>query len=389
MRAQRSTPATDPAAHREHSIRASITIHHVASAAGVSIQTVSNVLNGRRGFSDQTRRRVQEAARSLGYSPSAAARSLRTGRSHSLGYLVRDIANPFYAGVARGVEDAARPRGYSLVLGSTGNDMARLRDLFDVFRELRVAGIIASTNPAGTQYAGLVRDLVGAVPFVQLGPAAEGVAVARIVMDDERGGFVAAMHLLALGRSRVGIITGPLDSYAGRGRFAGYKRALAESGIAFDPALVAEGRFDYEAGYTGVERLLAGGSGPDAIFAANDLAAIGAIARLRERRIRVPEDVAVVGYDDSEVGRLYDPPISTIAQPTYELGCRGVALLLEQLDAARDRSPAALARTEMLDCSLIVRRSSSGRDDEVDCGPVAAEAPWRRTPPEAAPQPLH
>jgi LacI family transcriptional regulator len=358
---------------RRHATRAHVTIRDVARRAGVSIQTVSNVLNARPGVASDTRRRVQEAAATLGYSPSAAARSLRTGRGRSLGYVVRDIANPYYAEVARGVEDAARPRGYTLVLGSSGNEIGRIRELFDAFRELRVAGIVASTNPVTPAYAELVAEIAAAVPFIQLGAAAASAPVSSVAIDEARGGFVATKHLLALGRRRVAIITGPLDSYAGGRRYEGYRAALAEAGQCPDPAMVAEGRWDYESGYAGVDSLLAAGRRPDGLFAANDLVAVGAIARLRERRIRIPDDVAVIGYDGSAVGRLYDPPISTIVQPTYQLGRRGVELLFEELDAdGAEPQP----RRVLLDCRLIVRRSSSGSDEEVDCGPISAAESW-------------
>jgi LacI family repressor for deo operon, udp, cdd, tsx, nupC, and nupG len=200
-----------------------------------------------------------------------------------------------------------------------------------------------------------------------------------VVVDDRRGGYVATAHLLSLGRRRVAAITEPADSLVGRLRLEGYQEALADWAQPADPVLVVEGRFDFESGYSAAERLLDADARPDGVVAANDLTAVGAIARLRERGVRVPEDVAVVGYDDSELGRLYHPPVTTIAQPKYDLGRRGVELLLGRIEGD---GPAA---AEVLDCQLLVRRSSLGRNGEVNCGSIAAEAPWGACLQDASP----
>jgi len=348
-------------------------------AAGVSIQTVSNVINGRDGVAATTEHRVREAARALGYRRSEAARTLRTGRTHSIGFLARDIANPFYASMARGVEDAARPHGYSVVIGSTSNSIEQIKYLLGVFRELRVAGVVASTNPLMPEYTQLVEDFSMSAPFVQLGPAASTAHISRVMVDDERGGYVATGHLLSLGRTRVAIIVGPLDRYGGTLRLAGYRRALADWGARFDPMMVIEGSFDFQSGSRAVDQLLEIAPRPDAIFAANDLTANGAISRLRQRGVRVPDDMAIIGYDDVEVARMYDPPISTIAQPPFELGRRGVHMLMERLVQASTTQEGDQPdpRREILDCTLIVRQSTSGRIEDIQCGPISAQAPWR------------
>lgn len=360
-------------------MRANATIREVAREAGVSIQTVSNVLNRRRGVAADTRQRVLAVAERLGYRPNAAARSLRSGRSNAVGLLLADIANPYFAEVARGAEDAAHARGHSVLIGSTDGREGRGRELLGLLRAQRVAGVLVSADPADG-FADLVVAFAEEAAVVQIGPAVRPARLAGVLTDDFRGGYVAAGHLLSLGRQRVAIISGPLRPRPCPGalRLEGYRRALGDWGRAFDPNLIVEGRFTFRSGYEAVDQLLAADPAPDGIVAGNDLTAIGALLRMRERGVRVPDDIAVIGYDDAEVGRMYDPPISTIAQPTYDLGRRGMELLFEQLDAS-ERDPGSgppERRVETLDCTLLVRRSSSGRDGEIDCGVISGKAPW-------------
>jgi DNA-binding LacI/PurR family transcriptional regulator len=202
----------------------------------------------------------------------------------------------------------------------------------------------------------------------------------RVKVDDERGGYVAAAHLLSLGRRSVAIVTGPMNSWPGIRRLDGYRKALQDWGHPVDSRLVVEGDFTFQGGAKCVRDLLDRGADPDGIVVGNDLMAIGAISHLRERHLRVPEDVAIIGYDDTEVGRFYDPAISTIAQPKYQLGHRGVEILIDVLEAAeRDpESPRPPVGDEILDCTLVARRSSLGRPGEINCGSIFDVAPWEK-----------
>lgn len=357
-------------------MRTKPTIRDVARQAGVSIQTVSTVLNRRPGVSPETRLRVLEAARLLGYRPNAVARSLRTRQARILGLLVADVANPYFAEVARGVEDAARVRGYSVILGSTDNDLERIRELLQIFQDHWVSGIIAATGHLAPDYTRLLAEVTTQIPVVQIGRHLSAPQIARVMVDDLRGGYVATAHLLALGRRRIAIITGPLDTPPGLLRLQGYQQALHDWGSDPDPALVVEGRFNLASGAAGADQLLARGLTFDGLVAGNDLMAIGAIERLRQAGLRIPEDVAVIGYDGTALARVCDPPLSTIAQPTYQLGQRAATLLCEQLVAARETVP-EIAPVEVLECTLILRRSTLGRPVEIVAGPISAPEPWR------------
>jgi LacI family transcriptional regulator len=356
----------------------SVTIRDVAREAGVSIQTVSSVLNGRHGVASETRRRVRETIEQLGFHPSDAARSLRSGRSRTVGLLIGDVSNPYYAELSRGAEDAARARGYSMIFGSTEGQLDRISHLVRIFQDRRVAGIVSSAGLAEPRADHYFEQLSAETPLVQLGRPLPSALLPQVVVDDLRGGYVAASHIISLGRRRVALITGPLRTRPGQLRLEGYKSALGDWHLPVLSELIIEGDFTYQSGYDAATRLAAVRPAIDGIVAGNDLTAIGAIACLKRAGLRVPDDIAVIGYDDAEIGRLYDPPISTISQPKYQLGFRGVSLLLDRIEAiARDpegRAPEPIV--EQLDCELVVRRSSIGHDEEIRCGSIQTTNCW-------------
>lgn len=356
----------------------SVTIRDVAREAGVSIQTVSNVLNSRHGVAPDTRGRVRDAIQRLGYRPSDAARSLRSGQSRTVGLLIGDVSNPYYAELCRGAEDAARSRGYSIIFGSTEGQLDRISQLARVFQERRVAGIVSSAGIAEPKSEQFFQQLSTQTPLVQLGRPLPSSNLPQVIVDDLRGGYVAASHIISLGRRRVALITGPLRTRPGQLRLEGYRSALRDWDLPELADLVVEGDFTYNSGFEAATRLLALSPAIDGIVAGNDLTAIGAIACLTRAGRRIPDDVAVIGYDDAEIGRLYVPPISTIAQPKYQLGFRGVSLLVDRVESiARDpegRAPESVV--EQLDCELVARCSSTGRDEEIRCGSIQLSRCW-------------
>jgi len=315
-----------------------VKIKDVAAHAGVSVGTVSNVLNGRETVSPSTVERVRAAIDALGYVRNDAARQLRAGRSRSIALIVLDVGNPFFAAVARGAEARAAQDGYVVLLGSSGADGAQERLYLDQFVEQRVAGVLLTPAEGA---ADVVERLASAgIPVVLVDEQTTGDEVCTVSVDDVEGGYLAVAHLLAQGRRRIAVVTGPLATRQVADRLAGARRAIAE---------VAEARLEIIetdamtvlAGRAAGERLRERTDRPDAVFAANDLLAVGLLQALTMLGdIRVPDDIALIGYDDIDFASATVVALSSIRQPAEELGSTAVDLLLRQLDgelAAADR----------------------------------------------------
>jgi LacI family transcriptional regulator len=336
----------------------------VAQHAGVSIQTISAVLNGKSGISAQTSERVRGAIAALGYQPNLLASSLRRRRSGTIGLLLPNVANPYFAEIARGVEDTALARGYSVILCNHDDDPAKRAGYVQLLRQYQVAGIIGASpdEDAVRSYTPRTSAKSATSPHFSAWP----------LPDDRRGGYVATTHLLDLGHRRIGCVTGPLLGMPGSARLAGYRQALADWSVPVEESLIVEGAFDFASGRRAAGLLLERGAVPPAIFAHNDPMAIGVIVTLKRAGLRVPDDVAVIGYDGTEIAALYDPPVSTVIQRTYELGAYAMDALANQIEG-RSSSP----DTRVLDCELVVRRSTVPElDGERWCGSNTGEQPW-------------
>lgn len=342
-----------------------VTMRDVAQHAGVSIQTVSAVLNGKPGISAPTSKLVREAMAAMGYQPNLLASSLRSRRSSTIGLLLPNVANPYFAEIARGVEDVAQARGYSVILCNHDGNPAKKAAYVQLLRQYQAAGIIGEADgPGAAPQSG--SESVGGRALTS--PVFGGWQAS----DDRRGGYVATAHLLDLGHRRIGCVTGPLPDGPGGARLLGYREAMAAWSIPVDESLIVEGAFDFASGRWAARVLLERGALPTAIVAHNDLMAIGVIVTLRRANLRVPDDVAVIGYDGTEIGALYDPPLSTVIQPTYELGARAMTSLADQIEGC-----VSAIDPEPFNWELIVRRSTvPGLDGERRCGPIAAEKPW-------------
>jgi LacI family transcriptional regulator len=301
------------------------TLKHVALEAGVSIQTASAILNNRPGYTDETRRRVLEAAQKLHYRPSAGARSMRTRKTNTLAFIVSDISQPTLATMAGAVEDYAQRFGYNLILFSTHDDLDREAGYVRTAAERWVDGVIFVS----------VRDHVAALEVLQ-GAGIPMVAVDRlpdsytgpsVTLDNVQAGRMAAEHLLNLGHTGLGHISGPPWLQLARERQEGFMAALAEHGL-IGMCVTGEGSWDCRTGYVAMHEMLNQRPRPTGIFAANDRMAIGAIAAAREAGLRVPEDLSVVGLDDIEWAEFTQPPLTTVRQSLVELATRGADLLI-------------------------------------------------------------
>lgn len=335
--------------------RTRATILDVASQAGVHPSTVSRVLSGNSVSSirPETRQRVLEAADRLGYRPSALARSLRLQKTLTLGMLVPDITNPFFSSIIKGAEDAARARGYNLILCNSEDEPEREAICLNALREHEVDGfLIASSQMADDTIAGLRAE---GYPFVLLNRATRNTDDLAVVVDNHAAARNAVRHLAELGHRRVGHIAGPQDTTTGVDRYQGYRAAVVAYGLADDPGLAVEAQaFTVEAGHQALGIMLDGPARPTAVFAANDLIAIGMLHRLREAGARVPRDLSIVGFNDIPLAGLLEPALTTVRVPQLDMGAVGARLLIDRLEGRPIGDVRVTLPTE-----LVVRASTS------------------------------
>jgi DNA-binding LacI/PurR family transcriptional regulator len=331
------------------------TLEMVAALAGVSRGTASRVLSGATNVSPAAVEAVTTAAAALRYRPNLSARSLVTGRTGLVGLVVNEtnerlFSDPFFAAVARGAHAALAPQGVSLVL-SLASD-ADERDRLVELATTRLDGLLVVHGHGDAQ---LVESLVASgVPAVFAGrtSTAERADLWWVDSENRSGAVEAVEHLVSRGRRRIATITGPLDMVAGVDRLTGWRDALTAAGLAADESLVEHGLFSTESGLDGMLRILDRAPDVDAVFAANDLMAVGAMRALREAGRRIPDDVAVVGFDDSPTALEAEPPLSTVAQDVELVGTLMAELVLEHIGGA------ATPRQEVLPTHLVVRQSS-------------------------------
>ncbi|MFJ3924833.1 LacI family DNA-binding transcriptional regulator [Streptomyces sp. NPDC090022] len=334
------------------------TLEEVAVRAGVGRGTVSRVINGSSKVSEHTRAAVEAAVAELGYVPNRAARALAANRTDAVALVIpepedRFFAEPYFSDVVRGVGAALAETDVQLVLTLAGSDRERRR-LAQYLSGHRVDGVLLVSVHAGDPLPELLAEL--GIPAVISGRRSADEPLPCVDSDNLEGGRAAVRHLLARGRRTIATITGPLDVYASQCRLEGYRQALAEAGHRADEALIAYGDFTEEGGRRAMRELLARGPAPDAVFAASDVMAAGARHELRAAGHRTPEDVALVGFDDSVVARHMDPPLTSVRQPIEEMGRTMARVLLERI--ARDGGAAEPAPSVVLPTELVVRQSS-------------------------------
>lgn len=330
------------------------TLEDVAARAGVSRATVSRVVNASPRVSESVRRAVEDAIDELGYAPNRAARSLARHRSDTVALVVSEpsvrlFADPFFAATTLGVSHVLGATRYQLVLVMTEGDAERDR----VERHLRrgdTDGALILSARADDPLAG--RLAAAGIPSVVAGRPPAGAAVGFVDADNAGGARQAVAHLVASGRRSIGTVAGPPDMVPGADRRRGWEEALIDAGRRPEVALVAAGDFTRSGGAVATRKLLDRRPDLDAVFVASDLMALGALDALRSRGRRVPDDVAVVGFDDSELARSSDPPLTTVRQPVEDMGHAMARLLLDQLDTGAP--PAGV----VLHTELVVRRST-------------------------------
>ncbi|MCO5973540.1 LacI family DNA-binding transcriptional regulator [Actinoallomurus soli] len=328
------------------------TITTIAARAGVSIASVSRVLNGL-PTREETVRKVMAAADELGYVPNAVARSLKSNRTYQVAFAMADIGNPTYVAMVREIQPVLKAAGYRLVLHSTDGDVDDELDVLRRLGERYVDGLIISPlRGVAQRHLDLLTS--APAPVVVIGSVPEGTPVDNVRADSRAGVRLALEHLHGLGRRRIGLLNGPLDTVPGAARATAYTDALASLGLPYDPNLVEVGDFYRAEGALAARRLLERAR-PDALLCANDLIALGALDVLREERLRVPEDVALVGMDDTELATAAWPTLTSVGLGSAERGRRAAELLLDRLNDG-----AAAPRIVTVEPTLAVRASTEG-----------------------------
>ncbi len=325
------------------------TILDVAERAGVSKSLVSLAMRGSDQVGAASRKAIFEAAAELGYRPNAAARSLVRQRSFILGVMLSDLHNPFFAEVVDGIDDAALVAGYRALYNSGRRSPQLEAEAIETLLELRVDGLIVAAPAVGPNAAVAAAS---SVATVVVGRATRSAAIDCVTNDDRLGGELVVDHLVSLGHRRIAHIHGGSGAGA-HPRRTGYERAMRRHGLEAEIRCVA-GAYTEAAGMKGMEQLLDSGTRPTAVFAANDVAAIGALDVLDEHGLRVPDDVSVVGYDNTHISGRHRFDLTTVDQPRFEIGRMAVLLLLERLDGGRTE-----AKRVVLAPRLVARGSSA------------------------------
>lgn len=330
------------------------TMADVARQVGVSLMTVSRVINNKDGVSPATRRRVLDAIERLGYRPSGIARSLATRHTGTLGLVVPDVANPFFSDVARGAEQVAYAEDYNVFLCNTEEDPQRELDVLASLEEKRVDGVVLCSSRLDDGELCKVMARHPAVVLVNRRLDSQGDNVSTVLVDDLLGGRMVAQHLLDRGHHTIGFLAGPPGSRSGRQRLQGYRAALTRAKLSPNPAWVRNCSPTVEGGQDATRELLNAIPQLTAVFCYNDLVAIGALQACADLGRRVPKDLTVVGFDDIPLAALVTPPLTTCRVPRYELGVQAVRLLLDQINGC----PSGCVTQVVLQPELIIRASA-------------------------------
>jgi len=347
------------------------TIKDVAQHAGVSVTTVSHVINNTRVVSAEGRERVEQAVRALGYVPNAMARSLKSNNTATLGMLIPNSSNPYFAEIVRAVEDRCFNAGYTLVLCNTDDEPRRQSVYLQVLAERRIDGLIVVST--------------GTVDDHSLATQLQGLRIPTVLVDREiadpscdlvetahmQGGLLAGRHLLSLGHQRIACIGGPEGVMSSEQRVEGWRMALAERGVVLRAEeLLWRGGFTSQGGYEAMLAILRTADKPSAVFVCNDLMAIGALRAAHEAGVAVPDELSIVGFDDIELSSYTSPALTTVAQPKTQIGALAVDMLLERVSGKRHEPCKVVLQPE-----LRVRASTAGHTPQRASSPKAAATP--------------
>jgi len=309
-------------------------------------------MNGTRFVSETTAARVTAAISELHYQPNKIARSLRQKQTHTIGLLIPDNINPFFAEVARGIEDISFSQGYSVILCNSDSNLEKELCYIDVLLERQVDGIILVSAGLDSRQISNLCDQ--GKPLVVVDRDITGIEVDWVLSNNRGGSYTAVCHLLKLGHRRIGSVSGPSELTPSEDRVAGYRQALSESELLWNKSLIVRGDFQARGGYHAAEKLLSRPEPPTAVFVCNDMMALGVMTRALEFGYQIPESLSVVGFDDIELASYHEPKLTTVAQPKYQMGTVATEMLLQRMgDGGFPR------RRRVLLTKLIIRNSTA------------------------------
>jgi len=326
-----------------------VKMKNVAKLANVSIATVSRVFTGSDTVAGETRKKVMKAVKELNYHPNVLARQFRMMETKTIIVVVPDITNTFFSQILRGIEKTARENGYRVLLGDTRNDVTIEHEYLKALYEKRADGLILLTARMDRN---TIESLIEKYPVVLACEYLEGSNIPTVSIDNISAARKATEHLIKLGHKRIAHIAGPMNVILSRDRLKGYKQAMKTYRLEVDPLLIAEGDFYYETGYDLMLKLMYINNPATAIFAANDEMAIGAIKAIQSQGLKVPEDIAIVGFDNIKMSTIFSPSLTTIGQPMYKIGEKAIHLLLDLIKGKKIRK-----NQFVLDDKLIIRES--------------------------------
>lgn len=337
----------------------SITMQQIAKRLGVSRTTVYRALNNLPRINESTKKKILREVKKLNYRPNAVARGLALQRTYTFGLIIPDITNPFFSELTQSIENNAARKGYNIILGVSEDDPKKEAAHISIFRERRVDGIIISPIYAHMKRNRNIEEIrEDKIPYVVLG-CPKTAKVDYVIVDEERGAYKIIEHLINLGHKRIAYICGAVYAVAGLNRLEGYKKALKRYGLKFDKNLVINCGPKMVDGYKAAKKILTVGKNrPTAIFALNDLLAIGVLKAIREAGLKVPEDVALVGFDDIEVGAFLEVPLTTIIQPKRKMGKMALEILIDKIE---QKNPHGLQQI-IIEPKIVIRESCGAKD---------------------------
>jgi len=327
-----------------------VNIKNVAKLAGVHPSTVSRVINNDSRISEKTKEKVLFIINKLDYTPNAIARGLKTKRTYTIGMLIPNITNPFYAEIVRGIENAANKSRFNVILCNSDDKLEKEILYLNILKEKRVDGLILGT--AHVKDRSILELEKKNFPYILVSCDIAGLDKNCVIMNDIAGGTIATEYLIKLGHRKIAHITGPLEVRSAINRLEGYMIALEKNHIKYKEELIVEGDFRIAGGYKAMKKLLKLSEMPTAIFAANDLVAMGVMQAIQQKKYHIPKDFCIVGFDDIQLASFVHPPLTTVRQPTLEMGELAVKMLLRIIEKGEFNQKKVILKPE-----LIVRKS--------------------------------
>lgn len=335
-----------------------ITLKEIATTLGISITTVSKALKDYSDVSEKTKKAVKELAENLNYTPNSFAVNLRTKESKTIGLIIPEVTHHFFSNIIKSIIDAAEKNGYLVIILQSNESLELEKKQVDLLINKRVDGILISLSNESNNDSHIQDILNRKIPLVMFDKIAKLAKCSKVVIDDQKAGFDATQHLIDKGCKKIAHIRGPLNPQNSIDRYLGYKKALESNGISFDSKLVYTcEKVNFEEGLEFTKQLFEEHPDVDGIFAITDLVAVGALAYCNDKKINVPKDVKVIGFSNWFMSQVITPKLSTVEQPSHEMGIAAFNLLLEEM-AARKEESEYNPKTIELDTQIIERESS-------------------------------